>query len=65
MLSVRLISLTLLLVQQGVYAIPGLGSTFAGSTSTADFPPPGATDSAIDSLFPNGSQVGFPGPTPS
>ncbi|PPQ62978.1 hypothetical protein CVT24_006084, partial [Panaeolus cyanescens] len=65
MLSVHLVYPSLLLFQQGVYAFPGLGSIFAGSTSTAAFPPPGVTDSAIDSFFPDGSQVGFPGPTPT
>ncbi|TFK36825.1 histidine phosphatase superfamily [Crucibulum laeve] len=39
------------------------GSTFAGSTSTAVFPPPNATFTAADAFFPDGSIVGFPGPT--
>ena len=40
------------------------GSSFAGSTSTAAFPPQ-ITDSAEASLFPDASEVGFASPTPS
>ncbi|KAH7928511.1 phosphoglycerate mutase-like protein [Leucogyrophana mollusca] len=40
-------------------------ATYAGETSTADYPPSGATNSAIDSYFPDASQVGYPGPTPT
>ncbi|KAF4623104.1 hypothetical protein D9613_002089 [Agrocybe pediades] len=40
-------------------------STFAGSTSTAVFPPPNATVTATDTFFLDASQVGFPGPTPT
>lgn len=40
-------------------------SSFAGATTSAIFPPPGATDTSVDSLFPSESEVGFPGPTPS
>ncbi|KAF8998408.1 histidine phosphatase superfamily [Cyathus striatus] len=38
-------------------------STFAGSTSTAVFPPPNATLVDVDSFFPDASKVGYPGPT--
>ncbi|PPQ76281.1 hypothetical protein CVT24_009813 [Panaeolus cyanescens] len=64
MLSVYLVFLSVLLFQQGVAAqdFTALGSTYAGSTSTAVFPPPGATDPPA-SLYPDGSQVGYPGPT--
>ncbi|KAJ3765459.1 acid phosphatase [Lentinula raphanica] len=42
-------------------------SSFAGSTSTFQFPPEGvtATASLINSLFPDASEVGFAGPTPT
>lgn len=42
-------------------------SSFAGATTSAVFPPPGAsdTDASIDSFFPTESEVGFAGPTPS
>ena len=42
-------------------------SSFAGATTSAVFPPPGATNtgSDVDSLFPDESEVGFAGPTPS
>lgn len=43
----------------------GSASSFAGSTSTALFPPPNATVTATDTFFPEGSLVGFAGPTPS
>jgi len=42
-----------------------VGSSFAGSTSTAVFPPPGVTVTAGDPNFPDGNMVGFFGPTPS
>ncbi|KAH7929307.1 phosphoglycerate mutase-like protein [Leucogyrophana mollusca] len=40
-------------------------ATYAGGTSTADYPPSGATNNAVDSYFPDASQVGYPGPTPT
>lgn len=42
-------------------------AAFAGSTSTFQFPPADVTATASDiaSLFPDASEVGFPGPTPS
>jgi len=40
-------------------------SAFVGATSSAIFPPPGATIESYASLFPDAAQVGFPGPTPS
>ncbi|KAJ7648824.1 phosphoglycerate mutase-like protein [Mycena rosella] len=42
-----------------------VGSSFAGSTSTALFPPANATITATDTFFPNASQVGHGGPTPT
>jgi hypothetical protein len=42
---------------------PRRASSFAGSTSSAIFPPPNATITATGTLFLDGSQVGFPGPT--
>jgi hypothetical protein len=40
-------------------------SSYAGSTVVASYPPAGASNTAIDSYFPDASQVGYPGPTPS
>ncbi len=40
-------------------------STFAGATVTALFPPAGVTVTATDTFFLDGSEVGFPGATPS
>ena len=40
-------------------------STFAGATTAFQFPPPGVTATVPDPNFPDGSVVGFPGPTPS
>lgn len=42
-------------------------ASFAGSTSTFQFPPAdvAATASLVDTYFPDASQVGFPGVTPS
>lgn len=40
-------------------------STFAGATSTAVFPPPNATNTAVDTFFPDAAEVGHAGPTPS
>ena len=48
-----------------VLASPWKGSTYAGATSTAVFPPPGATDTSVDSYFPGPAEVGHAGPTPS
>lgn len=40
-------------------------STFAGATSTAVYPPPGATVTTYETYFPDAEEVGFAGPTPS
>ncbi|EIW64306.1 phosphoglycerate mutase-like protein [Trametes versicolor FP-101664 SS1] len=40
-------------------------STFAGATSTAVFPPPNATNTAVDTFFPDAAEVGHAGPTPT
>ncbi|KAG0702011.1 histidine phosphatase superfamily [Suillus ampliporus] len=40
-----------------------LVSSYAGSTVVASYPPSGATNTAIDSYFPDASQVGNAGPT--
>ncbi|TFK77210.1 phosphoglycerate mutase-like protein [Pluteus cervinus] len=40
-------------------------SSFAGSTSTAIFPPPGASVGAEAAFFPDAAEVGFAGPTPT
>ncbi|CCL99560.1 uncharacterized protein FIBRA_01578 [Fibroporia radiculosa] len=46
-------------------ALAESASPFAGSTSTAAFPPPDVTATLYDSYFPDESQVGFPGATPT
>ncbi|KAF9523617.1 histidine phosphatase superfamily [Crepidotus variabilis] len=46
-------------------AAPEQASSYAGSTTTAVFPPPGVTPGTDDALFPPGSVVGYPGPTPT
>jgi hypothetical protein len=67
MLLLSFISTALALANQASAAATGKASSFAGSTSTFQFPPAAveATASAIDSFFPEASQVGFPGPTPT
>ncbi|KAG0700013.1 histidine phosphatase superfamily [Suillus ampliporus] len=40
-------------------------SSYAGSTIVASYPPPGVTNTAIDSYFPDASQVGYAGSTPT
>ncbi|KAI0305486.1 phosphoglycerate mutase-like protein [Multifurca ochricompacta] len=44
---------------------PAEASTFAGATSTFQFPPPGVTATVPDPNFPDKSIVGFSGPTPT
>ena len=44
---------------------PPRASTFAGATTSAVFPPPNATITASGTVFLDGSQVGFAGPTAS
>ncbi|KAF8212585.1 phosphoglycerate mutase-like protein, partial [Mycena galopus ATCC 62051] len=40
-------------------------SSFAGATTTFQFPPAGQTITAPDPAFPDANQVGFAGPTPT
>ncbi|TFK56976.1 phosphoglycerate mutase-like protein [Heliocybe sulcata] len=40
-------------------------SSYAGSHTSAVWPPPDATNTGLGSYFPDGSQVGYPGPTPT
>jgi hypothetical protein len=40
-------------------------SSYVGSTVVDSYPPPGATNTAVDTYFPDASQVGYAGPTPS
>ncbi|KAG2150125.1 histidine phosphatase superfamily [Suillus cothurnatus] len=40
-------------------------SSYAGSTVVDSYPPPGATNTAVDTYFPDASQVGYAGPTPT
>ncbi|KAG2369438.1 hypothetical protein BDR07DRAFT_1477047 [Suillus spraguei] len=42
-----------------------LASSIAGSTVVDSYPPAGATNTAIDTYFPDASQVGYAGPTPT
>ncbi|KZT30677.1 phosphoglycerate mutase-like protein [Neolentinus lepideus HHB14362 ss-1] len=42
-----------------------LASSYAGSHTSAVWPPPGATNTGLSAYFPDGSQVGYPGPTPT
>ncbi|KAJ3828128.1 phosphoglycerate mutase-like protein [Lentinula raphanica] len=53
--------------QGSAAAVSGKASSFAGSTSTFQFPPADvtATASLIDSYFPDPTEVGFSGPTPT
>ncbi|KAG2150719.1 histidine phosphatase superfamily [Suillus bovinus] len=37
--------------------------SYAGSTVVDSYPPPGATNTAVDTYFPDASQVGYAGPT--
>lgn len=59
---------SLIVLAQG-YALaanaPRRASSFAGLTTSAIFPPPNATVTATSTVFLDGSQVGFPGPTAS
>ncbi|KAI0756702.1 phosphoglycerate mutase-like protein [Daedaleopsis nitida] len=57
--------LALCVVSQVFGAVPQSASTFAGSTVSAVFPPPNATDTSVSTYFPNPEEVGFPGPTPT
>jgi hypothetical protein len=62
----KLLPLLLLVQLATANILPRTVSAFAGETSTFAFPPSGATVTATDTVnFPDGSQVGFPGPTPS
>ncbi|KAG1816550.1 histidine phosphatase superfamily [Suillus variegatus] len=40
-------------------------SNYAGSTVVDSYPPPGTTNTAVDAHFPDASQVGYAGPTPT
>ncbi|KAG2350244.1 phosphoglycerate mutase-like protein [Suillus weaverae] len=40
-------------------------SSYAGSTTVDSYPPPGAANTAVDAYFPDASQVGYAGPTPT
>jgi len=47
-----------------VAAMPAAASSYAGSTSSAVYPPAGAS-LGLDAEFPDATQVGYAGPTPS
>ncbi|TFK38866.1 phosphoglycerate mutase-like protein [Crucibulum laeve] len=59
------LTITLLNIGWFVSVQAGVASTFAGSPTSANFPPSGAIVSAHDSFFPGASAVGFAGPTPT
>lgn len=40
-------------------------SSYVGSTVVDSYPPPGATNTAVDTYFPDANQVGYAGPTPT
>ncbi|KAJ7458169.1 histidine phosphatase superfamily [Mycena latifolia] len=46
-------------------ASAGVASSFAGSTTTALFPPENVTITVTDTFFPDASEVGYGGSTPS
>jgi hypothetical protein len=48
-----------------VYAQDPRASTFAGQTATFQYPPAGVTATFPNPNFPDASEVGFPGATPS
>ncbi|KAJ6496230.1 acid phosphatase [Mycena sanguinolenta] len=54
-----------LVVARSAYAAATIASSFAGSTSTAVFPPPGVTITSDDPSFPDATQVNVFGPTPT
>jgi len=56
---------SLLLVFIPLVVSQGNVSSIAGSTQTFEFPPPSISTVSPDPNFPNGSDVGFAGPTPS
>ncbi|KIJ68571.1 hypothetical protein HYDPIDRAFT_173254 [Hydnomerulius pinastri MD-312] len=65
MLAPILLVLSLPFALGGVSPVDEPASTYAGSTLAASYPPPGATNTAVDTYFPDASQVGYPGPTPT
>ncbi|KAK7468777.1 hypothetical protein VKT23_003278 [Stygiomarasmius scandens] len=58
------LSFALLTVLTHLHTAAG-ASTFAGSTSTFEFPPANADATAVNTFFPSANEVGFPGPTPT
>ncbi|TBU34598.1 phosphoglycerate mutase-like protein [Dichomitus squalens] len=58
-------SFLLFLSTASVVAAYPSASSWAGSTESAVYPPPGATNTAINTYFPDAEQVGHPGPTPT
>jgi hypothetical protein len=57
--------LWLLTLVPTVYAQGPRASTFAGETATFQYPPAGETATIPNPNFPDASEVGFPGSTPS
>ncbi|KAG1784075.1 histidine phosphatase superfamily [Suillus placidus] len=47
------------------FCIAESASSYAGSTTVDSYPPPGAANTAVDAYFPDASQVGYAGPTPT
>ncbi|KAJ6452329.1 histidine phosphatase superfamily [Mycena vitilis] len=56
---------TLLLIPRSAHAAANVASSFAGATSSAIFPPSGATVTSDGSFFPDATQVNVFGPTPT
>ncbi|KAF7341312.1 Acid phosphatase [Mycena venus] len=57
--------LSALLLARSAHAAATLASSFAGSTSTAVFPPPGVSVTSDASFFPDATQINVFGPTPT
>ncbi|KAJ7239610.1 hypothetical protein B0H12DRAFT_1326622 [Mycena haematopus] len=57
--------LAALAIARSAHAAATVASSFAGSTSTAVFPPPGVTITSNATFFPDATQVNVFGPTPT
>ncbi|KAJ6536413.1 phosphoglycerate mutase-like protein [Mycena vulgaris] len=56
---------SILLLARSVGGASPIASSFAGATSSAIFPPPGATVTSDASFFPDATQINVFGPTPT
>ncbi|KAJ7225057.1 acid phosphatase [Mycena haematopus] len=57
--------LAALAIARSAHAAATVASSFAGSTSTAVFPPPGVTVTSDATFFPDATQINVFGPTPT